>query len=293
MCNPLNWQTLSGFDRTNAVSNLAGYLGSFHPTSHVAKSARNSFRSQRSNNAGSLKSFQGVVNQQLSDVPRPASVSQHPPAAQNARTQPRKREAPCMAMFPNAPSADHLLSTSALIDDDQILDHFPQYLSSFDVMKRFVKGYTTRSGGYATKDMMNKLLRHVSGKDDGNTCEEQRRRNLDRWIVKEKYSRNAKLRAARSSSVSTAIIVAQSAATSVQRSSAQAGDHSFGGQELSPTSSTSAIATTGQSLNLHHASMQRSAAFAHSQHAYPHLDMPIPSGLVSITSTTACSILDW
>lgn len=276
MGNAPNSQPLSRFGRTNAVSSFSSYLERFHPTSSMVGPESNDFQLGRANNVEGLLSFRNVayeqpsitrrplnvnrylpaapnarpqpvggsmssevvMSQQPSNLQGPASVTPNPPAAQNARPRRPKRGAPRKVMFPNAPSADQPLPNSALIDEDEILDHFPEHLTNFEVMRRFVRGAEARRGGYPTKVMANKLMRHVNGKDSTTTDENQRRKNLISWIVKEKDSCNAKLRAARSLNNSTTAAAsnetaaAQFAATPMQTSLAQTGIQHVGDQQL-------------------------------------------------------------
>ena len=283
----LRAQSPSRLGAARSVSSFAGGSGIVHPTSSAARLTATGIETQQPSTTASVQSVSGreseqtsnaasvrsVINaghQQPSSAQAPANAGHQPIAAPNSQIpRPvRKRGAPRRVMFPNAPPADSPLPASALINDEEILDRFPEHLSKSEVMKRFVKNYVGRPGGYATKDMVKKLLAHVNAKDAQGVKDDERKKNLTKWVVKEKDSCNAKLRSEeRSIGVSIQTIVAQPTAHVEQSSLTQADAQSLSIEQPQSMDLAGRIDPSEPSQILNHASGQVIAGLGLHQNA--------------------------
>lgn len=188
-----------GSGQTNGVSNFAAAPGNLHPSSVNGISIAVNVQPPRPSTAHHVQTFANVG---------------HQPAAQNSKSQPgrRPRGAPRKHMFLGAPHRNTPLPQSALSDDDEILNRFPEHLSHPVIMQRFVESSTTRSGGYQTGDMVKALLQHANARDTVGITEEQRKENIRRWVVKERDACNKKLKGGHDlSSVPASMIATPSA----------------------------------------------------------------------------------
>lgn len=174
-----------GSEQSRAVENAAAGYGNGHPNSAVTYPAFTSVQTQPTSVVTHAHLLANVAHPQA-----PAQAGQ----AQPARKRPG---APRRKMFLNAPNRDTPLPQSALTDNREILNRFPEHLSHPVIMQRFVASPKTGSRGYHTTDMVNALLQHVNTRDFNGITEGERKENIRRWVVKERDACNKRLKAGR------------------------------------------------------------------------------------------------
>lgn len=134
---------------------------------------------------------------------RSTNASHTYPTGLTGTARRKRRGAPRTIMFPLAPPSDTALSAHALVDDEEVLRHFPEHLSVPEIMRRFVRPFGTRSGAWPTLEMVERLLEHPNAKDYPGISESERRANLSRWVTKERDACNAKMRMEHGSTTKT------------------------------------------------------------------------------------------
>lgn len=178
---------------TRVESGPAAVYGDFYQGRALGDWANTSVPTQHFETAGIIQPSVSSARPQIAPAhiaaPAQSSGPLGPIPAQKTKGRHRK------LMFDHAPPRETPLPPSALTDEDEVLDHFPEHLAHPVIMQRFVASSTTQPGGYPTVDMIQRLLQHHNARDSENITLTQRRQNIHRWIVKEKDACNKKLKA--------------------------------------------------------------------------------------------------